>query len=385
MAIFHFSAKVVGRSSGRSVVAAAAYRAGEKLRDERIGETFDYSRKRQVDPGEVLLPEGAPVEYLDRATLWNAVEQSENRKDAQLARDIEISLPMELSEKHAKRMAREFVQRNFVDQGMAADIAFHNLGKHNPHMHVLLTMRPVGAQGFGAKNRAWNAPALLTQWRSAWATHANLALERAKKEARIDARSLAAQHAEAIEKKDRLGAIVLDRPPQIHVGHKGNEDREAFNRNVQETALVTVALHAHQEEKLAEGLSANGWDQHHRWTDKLEKREAMVIEWKQVNPRRVSLWAKLGKIPAALKKLIEERDKAEATVSKWSRAIDNVDRAKKQARDLATIFEIRAAEWRAPKTAPQMAPKPVLSPSRDLGPIEGAPTPEEARKRALKR
>src|SRR3546814_21163029 len=109
MAIFHFSAKVIGRSSGRSAVAAAAYRAGERLHDERIDRTHDFTNKAGVLHSEVMLPRGAPEAFADRATLWNAVEAAEKRKDAQLAREVEFALPRELRSEE-RRVGNECVR-----------------------------------------------------------------------------------------------------------------------------------------------------------------------------------------------------------------------------------------------------------------------------------
>ncbi len=145
MAIYHFSAKIIGRSGGRSVVAAAAYRAAECLHDDKLDAEHDYTRKEGVVHSEILLPENAPQRWLDRGTLWNEVEAGEKRRDAQLARDIEISLPRELGQAEAIRLARDFVQEQFVSRGMVADLNVHwttaSDGALQPHAHVLLTMR----------------------------------------------------------------------------------------------------------------------------------------------------------------------------------------------------------------------------------------------------
>jgi Ti-type conjugative transfer relaxase TraA len=212
MAIFHFSAKVIGRSSGRSAVAAAAYRAGERLHDERIDRTHDFTNKAGVLHSEVMLPKGAPEAFADRATLWNAVEAAEKRKDAQLAREVEFALPRELSKKDNVTLAREFVKAEFVEKGMIADLNVHwdigEGGKAKPHAHVMLTMREIGREvtkdGFGAKVRDWNKTALIEQWRERWADHVNRALAERDIDARIDHRSLDAQGI-ALEPQDKIG------------------------------------------------------------------------------------------------------------------------------------------------------------------------------------
>ncbi len=220
MAIFHFSAKVIGRSSGRSAVAAAAYRAGERLHDERIDRTHDFTNKAGVLHSEVMLPKGAPEAFADRATLWNAVEAAEKRKDAQLAREVEFALPRELSKKDNIRLAREFVKAEFVEKGMIADLNVHwditEDGKAKPHAHVMLTMREVTKEGFGAKVRDWNKTALIEQWREHWADHVNRAMAERDIDARIDHRSLEAQGI-ALEPQDKIG------PAASRIGGRGLE------------------------------------------------------------------------------------------------------------------------------------------------------------------
>jgi ATP-dependent exoDNAse (exonuclease V) alpha subunit len=125
MAIYHFSAKVIGRGAGRSAVAAAAYRSASRLHDERLGRDHDFTNKAGVVHSEVMLPEGAPERLRDREALWNEVEATEKRKDAQLAREVEFAIPREMTKEQGIALAREFVSQEFVDRGMVADINVH--------------------------------------------------------------------------------------------------------------------------------------------------------------------------------------------------------------------------------------------------------------------
>ena len=193
MAIYHLSAKIVTRAKGQSVVASAAYRSASHLYDERLDETFDYTRKGGVEHKEILAPEGAPAWVFDRQALWNAVEKAEKRKDAQLAREIELALPVELGKDEQVELLREFAQRSFVSKGMVVDLAVHRDNPENPHAHLLLTMREITPEGFGAKRRDWNAKEQLLEWRAEWAATANACLARAGPDVRIDHRSLEAQ------------------------------------------------------------------------------------------------------------------------------------------------------------------------------------------------
>ena len=146
MALYHFSVSQIKRSAGQSALAAAAYRAGERLYSEYYDEISDYTRKGGVLHTEILLPAHAPECFRDRATLWNAVEAAERHPKAQLAYSFDIALQNELSLNENIELARAFVQKEFVDRGMIADLAIHSPDKvggiPNPHMHVMTTMRP---------------------------------------------------------------------------------------------------------------------------------------------------------------------------------------------------------------------------------------------------
>jgi Ti-type conjugative transfer relaxase TraA len=204
MPIYHLSVKVVSRGKGQSVVASAAYRSSEALHDERYGMTHDYTRKQGVEHSEILLPEGAPEWMRDREILWNAVEATEKRKDSQLARELEIGLPIELTHMENVELVRDYVQKHFVEKGMVADFSIHEDDPNNPHAHVLLTMREVTAEGFGSKVRSWNAKADLLKWRAAWAETANEHLAQAGHNVRIDHRTLEAQNIE-LEPSRKIG------------------------------------------------------------------------------------------------------------------------------------------------------------------------------------
>lgn len=142
MSIFHFTVKIISKGKGQSVIASASYRSGTKMEDKSTGLKHDYSRKTGVDDTLILLPENAPSTFMNREELWNSITESEIKvKDAQLARELEFALPIEWSLHERKEIVKEFIQKNFVDQGMCADIAWHDKGDGNPHVHVLLTMK----------------------------------------------------------------------------------------------------------------------------------------------------------------------------------------------------------------------------------------------------
>jgi ATP-dependent exoDNAse (exonuclease V) alpha subunit len=152
VAIYHCCIKIISRGKGKSAVAAAAYRSGERITNSYDGVTHDYTRKRGIAHTEVLLPGNAPREFKDRGVLWNSVEKTEKQKNSQLSREIEIALPSELAIEENISLARRFVKEQFVDKGMCADVAVHDKGDGNPHAHILLTLRPFNEDGtWGAK------------------------------------------------------------------------------------------------------------------------------------------------------------------------------------------------------------------------------------------
>ena len=221
----------IKRSAGQSAVAAAAYRAGEKLHSAYYGEDSDYTRKGGVICSEILLPSHAPPEYADRETLWNAVEKAERGKKAQLAYSFDIALQNEFSMQENIDLARQFLLDNFVSRGMVADFAVHQPDKEdggisNPHFHVMCPIRPIEPDGrWGKKQRReyvldehgervldeagnyvfnavsttdWGKPETLEEWRQAWAEMCNAKFAEKGLDCRIDHRSFERQGVEQI-------------------------------------------------------------------------------------------------------------------------------------------------------------------------------------------
>lgn len=240
MAIYHLSGQILGRTSkrnpdgtirpGSNAVAAAAYRAGERLTDRTTGETHDYSRRGGVVHSEILIPPGSAPWLADRETLWNTIEAMETRKDAQLAREFNMALPFELEHGDRLALVRNFLKAQFVRRGMVADFALHNpMPEHgqspkNFHAHVMLTLRRATPSGLDrVKTREWNSKELLNTWRAEWAVACNAALERAGKRVRVDHRTLVAQRDWAREVGDLARAAELNREPEIHVGARARQ------------------------------------------------------------------------------------------------------------------------------------------------------------------
>lgn len=207
MAIFHLEFKIVKRSEGMSSCRKAAYHARCKITDERTGNTYDFSHRSDLFHHQILAPVSAPSYIIESSTaLWNEVERVERQKDGQTARYFDVAIPCELNNEDKIKLVLDYCQQNFVGKGMIADIAFHDLDSQNPHAHVMLTLKPITAEGFGKKDRSWNDKKNVIKWRESWATFANRYLAAAGSDTCIDHRSIEIQHNEALEN----ATITLD-------------------------------------------------------------------------------------------------------------------------------------------------------------------------------
>ena len=218
MANYHLSVKKITRSSGRSAVAAAAYRSAELIYCEREGRTHDYTRKSGVEYLTIITPENAPQWAQDRASLWNHAEAAEKRKNAATAREWEIALPAELNAEDRQDLALRFAS-DLVDRyGVVADVAIHaphrDGDQRNHHAHILTTTRRIAEDGFTVKTRELDDRKLGSQniidMRAQWAEMQNQALERSGATDRVDHRSLEAQREEAEQERDRLQESVTE-------------------------------------------------------------------------------------------------------------------------------------------------------------------------------
>ena len=276
IAIYHWNIGIVSRGKGKSAVAAAAYRSGEKLTNEWDGMTHDYTRKGGVVHTEIMLPPHAPPSFSDRSTLWNSVELYEKAGNAQLAREIDAALPIELSREEQIRLVREYCSSQFVSRGMCVDYAIHDTDKGNPHCHIMLTMRPLDERGaWAAKSKkeydldengerirlpsgrykthkidltGWNDKDNTLLWRKAWADYTNDFLERNGSPERIDHRSNAERG--------------IDEIPTVHMGvaacqmeKKGvATEKGELNRSIQKTNRLIREIRA-QIGKLKEWIA----------------------------------------------------------------------------------------------------------------------------------
>lgn len=238
MAAYRFSAQVIGRSGGRSAVAAAAYRSGTEITRDETGQTHDFRQRGGVVHEEIMLPEGAPSWMADRARLWNVIEtEIETRSNSQFAREVQLNIPHELDADARRELVRNFVQEQFVDRGMVADVAIHaphdKGDTRNHHSHVMLTFREIDGETFASKKqRDWNKQQLLEQWRERWADHQNLALEQAGLDIRVDHRSLEARGIDR-EPEPKLGPVATQIERDGRSSNAGDDLRAVWKRNAE--------------------------------------------------------------------------------------------------------------------------------------------------------
>ena len=258
---FHFSVNIISRGKGKSAVASAAYISGEKIKNEWDGVTHDYTKKQGVISKEIFLPDHAPKEYKDRKTLWNSVELFEKNSNAQLARNFIISLPKELSIEENKKMIEEYIQTNFVKEGMIVDLAIHDEnreGNQNIHAHIMTIVRPINEDGtWGQKSKkeyildekgekvlnkngkpktrkveltTWNDKGNVEKWRENFSDLCNEYLAKNKIEKRVDHRSFKRQGIKQIP-TIHLGASASAMERKGIRTEKGDINREIKKQN----------------------------------------------------------------------------------------------------------------------------------------------------------
>ena len=258
---FHFSVNIISRGKGKSAVASAAYISGEKIKNEWDGITHDYTKKQGVISKEIFLPDHAPEEYKDRKTLWNSVELFEKNSNAQLARNFIISLPKELSIEENKKMIEEYIQTNFVKEGMIVDLAIHDEsreGNQNIHAHIMTIVRPINEDGtWGQKSKkeyildekgekilnkngkpktrkveltTWNDKGNVEKWRENFSKLCNEYLAKNKIEKRVDHRSFKRQGIKQIP-TIHLGASASAMERKGIRTEKGDINREIKKQN----------------------------------------------------------------------------------------------------------------------------------------------------------
>jgi hypothetical protein len=328
VAIYHLSVKTVSRSAGRSATAAAAYRAGVKITDERTGEIHDYTRKGGVESADIVLPDGAPEWAADRVALWNAAEQAETRKNSTVAREFEIALPEELSPAERRLLALDLAREIVERHGCAADVAIHAPGKNgdnrNHHAHILLSTRRLGPGGFTEKTRELDdkksGPEIVTEWRERWAALTNERLQERGIDARVDHRSLEAQG--------------IDRVPTRHLGPAAT----GFERRTGEPSRRRLDFQEEAGERLAKAKAAGEIER------QLGEIDKGIID-----------------ISTSISKVLREREGARAELERLA--------AERQRPDKTNVMS------NVSKPSPSPAPAPVHPAPQAPAPVKPVPMP----------
>lgn len=352
VAIYHLSVKPIQRSKGRTATAAAAYRAGCKIVDERTGEIHDYRRRGGVVSSEVFAPKDAPAWASDRAKLWNAAEVAEKRKDGTPAREYEVALPAELTEDERRMLVAMFCHEMATEEGCAVDAAIHAPGKEgdnrNHHAHILRTTRRLGPDGFGAKLDTEQADRKrrddLEAVRARWAEHCNRALEMAGHAARVDHRSNAERGLGAVPTLHDgpvITAMERRRPGQSWIKREREDACAAIQQAAQEAAQAEVATLESWPE-LAELEAALAEAQYERGReDKRDQEEQERQRWKAMSAAELAAEIKRLR-PPPVASLIKRDDgvrQAAAQLEGLSTRSDQAARIERQARE-------QADEWR---------------------------------------
>ena len=375
MAIYHMQAKVVSRGSGRSAVAASAYMSCSRMYNDYDGIQHDYTRKHGLIYQEVMLPPMAPSEWNDREQLWNAVEETEKTKDSRLAREFVVALPVELDKDSNISLLQDFIKKNFVDMGMCADFAIHDTDGHNPHAHILLTVRPLNENGtwqyktekeylcikdgeekgyeridkhpkssrYGRQNpisEQWNSDEQLCIWRANWADAVNKMLARNQINATIDHRSFADQgiteqptiHESYIAQNMEKKGIIADRCEinrQIRADNKMLQELKANVAKLAEAVEKSVPIIAETLEAIRSHMI---FTQYHLLHNEMQKE--VIHDWmNHFNP----ILNKYNTVKKKLKAKVTERK--ELNVEKEKTSILNPIQHIKLNQQLTTVTE----------------------------------------------
>jgi len=376
MAIYHCSANIISRSSGRSSVGASAYRSGEKITNEYDGLTHDYRNKSGVVHSEIMLSENAPERFHDRATLWNEVEAIEKGKTAQLSREIQVALPVELKLDEQIKLIQSYVKKNFVEKGMCADINIHDKNDGNPHAHIMLTVRDIDEKGewkskqkkeyildkdgnkqYDKKKKTykcktvkttdWDSKEKLLEWRENWAKEVNISLEKNFSVERIDHRSYKEQGIKKIP-SIHLGPQVNAMEKKGIETYKGNVNQKIASANKElQQLLDSQKENQIKKEKFNQEIEKKFQELERREAPRVseERREAPRVseERKTLNSedRAKNLYKKEQSYLSIKKQQIQlqnHQQKAEIAKERLSKRAENLPKEYQQIQKMANDF-----------------------------------------------
>ena len=345
MANYHLSVQTIGRGAGRSACAAAAYRAGEAIHDQRTGLDHDYTRRSGVEHTQIVAPADAPAWSQDRQALWNEAESAESRKNSQTAREVEVSLPAELTSDQQQALALDLARELAERHQVAVDVAIHEPGREgddrNHHAHMMMTTRQIAPDGFGPKTREWNGREgreTVGHWRERWADLQNERLAEHGHDARVDHRSLADQGVDR-EPQQHLGptAAAIERRGEeperaryagIDAGDdRGNRELHEAIRNAPTERDVQAAIAADPPmRELARELDEARTGE--RAADRnIARAEREAREWRDANPLRAAIGGlaagPLREATAEIERQQEIRDEARERQAAAEQAADD--------------------------------------------------------------
>lgn len=345
MAIFHLSFKILNRlkdGKSKSSLYLSAYNSRQRLKDEKTGLIFDYTKKEDLLHEQIILPENAPARFYDRSTLWNEVEKIEKRKDSQLARYFILALPRELNLIQNQKLLEEYIKKNFIKKGMIADIAIHNDPENNnPHAHIMLTMREVNQDGFLNKNRTWNDKKNIEIWRRSWAVLVNKALRENNKKETITHLSFLKQRELIIKKaKEKIEKNELEeaekyinlyndfktKKPKKRKPRQQYINRKNIRKNTEENLKI---INNRQEEKAKRAKKENLINSFfnniiNKLTNKLtNKQKKETEERKEREKKALTQWQENEDKRAEIKQQKEEALKLKQEQEKQKEEIEN--------------------------------------------------------------
>lgn len=342
MAIYHLSVKTVSRSKGRSACAAAAYRAGDEITDQRTAEVHDYTRRRGVESAELILPADAPGWAGARAELWNAAEDAEMRKNSTVGREFEVALPSELTAEQRQQLAHIFARELVERHGCAADVAIHSPGgkgdQRNHHAHIMLTTRRLGPEGFTGKTRELDdrqkGRAEVERWRARWAELSNQALEAAGRPERVDHRSLIDQGITGRAPETKVGpsATALERRG-IRTERGEQRRRSLAERQIDELLLSRPSQEAPmQAESKPDAVNASVNLSHSEKEEEQKKKNRHDYFERQARARKAAMSA--GAAPAHKRQREEEKPPQRLSLDEMKRLAKRLD-------DAAEVIQLR--------------------------------------------
>ena len=332
MSIYHLSVKCISRSNGRTASGSAAYRSGEKIRDN-AGDIHDYTRKKGILHTELVLPSDSPYWASDRATLWNYVDKAEKRKDSTVAREYELALPSELNREEQVKLTKEFADYIVKEYGVCADISIHapREDNNNYHAHVMTSTRILGIEGFNKKTRILDDRTTgrfeVEKIRKIWEVLQNQSLERKGIEERVSCESLAAQG--------------IDRKPQIHLGVSASAMLRKGIRTERSDHNEAIRM----KESLKQEEKVNVHPMTHADALAIIKGEMKKIFTKQWGKHNKNIETQIKEFREAIEKAEKDKKENEQTWEDCNVLLKKQSKPERRFLESKSVYDKRLSEW----------------------------------------